>query len=281
METKTMSIDVLEEKMKEEEGEIGQKNEIKYDDNYISNQNNAYFSFHFVSTLLASNLDYSETNWTQFDSIDSLKNKLRNELDINYVTSIQQRHCNVILQHPFINIQFPKFTDLIPQRAKSSKKCRNCKKLVIQAGDVSSGKALDTKLEIAHLFLLQFPYISIFRIDTSMKVLMLKFSVLDYKEITISFREDIDSPIKVILPPGKYEIGTNKEYEQNKYFYSKSDKFVVFNFQIAESHHSAIEVNGSCHLVRFIIKSEYNRGGSETAKDIEYPIEIKFKVSIN
>ncbi len=74
----------------------------------------------------------------------------------------------------------------------------------MQAQDVSKNQG--QKLELCHLFLNQFPYCYIFRVDPSSCTILLKFVLFDFKETKISFEEYKDSPVEVVVPPGVFEI---------------------------------------------------------------------------
>ena len=99
MNIKSWDLKCLEEKIKIEEKEISEKSLLKYDDNYITDQKN-YCAFQAVCNFLASNLDYSEKNLNKIDSIECLKDKLKNELDIGILANSEQRFNNVTFQHP-------------------------------------------------------------------------------------------------------------------------------------------------------------------------------------
>jgi hypothetical protein len=98
----------------------------------------------------------------------------------------------------------------------------------------------------------------------------------------------LDSPVKVILPVGEYEISGGSESESNEYIYSKSDRWIVLNFKWEElsgglENTNTTAINSSIDRtdkikfikLRFRIKAEYVR--LETKK-MEYITEIKFKI---
>jgi hypothetical protein len=102
MEFRAWDVDNLSEKLDAEDKEYKEKQILKYDDNYI-NDYKAYFAFPAVANFLASSLDYSEKNMIRFDSYDNLRDKLKNDLDIGLVSSLEQRVNHVTSQH--INIK--------------------------------------------------------------------------------------------------------------------------------------------------------------------------------
>lgn len=191
MEFNTWDVENIEEKLKEEEKQIQDKNILKYEDNYYI-ENKSYVAFPAVSNFLAAGLDYSEKGLSKCDSIDALKEKMKNDYDVSLLSSLDQRLNHVTSQHPNPHVFFPKFVDLVP---KKSKRCKSCKKFIVQADD--SSRKPGQKLELCHLFLNQFPYCYIFKIDPEQKVILLKFVIFDFKETKISFKEVDNSPFKV------------------------------------------------------------------------------------
>ena len=279
MDTGTWSMQKLEESLVKEQKDNEEKNKIAYTDNYINDKESNYFDFQFIATLLGCSLDYLDNNFSKIDSVDKLKENLKTVLDIKSMSTLEQRHSHIIFQNPISNIQFPKFCDIIPQKSRTSKYCKTCKKILVETGELLGGlKESGLKLEISHFFIKQFPSVTIYKIDLSLKVLLLKFTMADFGDITFYFREDPDSPTKVLLPPDKYEIG-NKDITPNDWVYKNADRFFILNFKFKEEYLPRLETDGSTHILRFFMKVDYNRGGGNTAETIEYPNEIKFKVN--
>ena len=278
MESGAWNIEKLNENIKKEKEKYENifNSPYDYNDDYINDKNNNYFSFNFISTLLGCNLDLSEKD--DINSIDDLKKKLKTDLDINYICTLDQRLNHVIFQHPLTSVQFPKFFDLVPQKTKVSRKCKKCKKLIIQGGDQSNTRSNYVKLEVSHFFLIQFPHITIYKIEYDKKNLMLKFNISDYKEIKLNFKESTKSEVKCVLPPKKYEIGTNNKMTKDEYLFAQNEKFIILNFKWKGESEKNIKADGKSHYLQFIIVAEYNRGGSETNTVIEYNTEIKFHV---
>jgi hypothetical protein len=170
------------------------------------------------------------------------------------------------------SVLFPKFVDLVP---KKSKRCKFCKKYIVQAQDVSKNQG--QKLELCHLFLNQLPYCYIFRIDSSTCTILLKFVIFEFKETKISFEECLDSPYKVNLPTGVYELseimGNNLDVKsyQKEFIFSKTDRCIILNFR----WENISDIFENTKKIRFKIKAEYIR---LEAKNIEYLMEIKFKI---
>ena len=137
------------------------------------------------------------------------------------------------------------------------------------------------KLEIQHFYIAQFPTVSIYKIDLNLKILMLKFTLINFNEIGLSFREDPDSSTKVTIPPDHYEISTKNDAEPNDFLFKSTDKFIILNFRFKEEYLPNLDKEGSTHILRFFTKAEYNRGGSNTAETIEYGNEVKFTVHLD
>jgi hypothetical protein len=152
MESKTWEYDDIQEKIKSEEKEINDKNILKYEDNYLQQVNskgaNPFCAFNIVTNLLSCSLDYSDKSMTKIESVEGLKDKLKNDLDVSFISNLDQRLNHLTLQHPNTSILFPKFVELVP---KKSKRCKFCKKFIVQAEDTS--KRPGQKLELCHLFL--------------------------------------------------------------------------------------------------------------------------------
>ena len=98
MEMNTWDIENIEAKILEDEKKINDKNNLNYDDNYF--QQNNYYAFNAVGSLLACGLDYSDKNMPKMDSVETLKEKMKNEYDISFISSLDQRLNHVTFQHP-------------------------------------------------------------------------------------------------------------------------------------------------------------------------------------
>lgn len=246
-----------------------------YTDDYYLNPDRKYMSFQLVSKLLSSLSDYSE----KIDSLEELQKALSTEYNVNLLTSLEQRHKNVIFQNPFRNAQFPKFVDLVPRKAKSSKKCNSCGKILVEAGE-SINKSANIRFQVLHSFINQFPSITIYKLDLALNVIVLKFSMYVNKEVSISFKEEPESEMKVDLPKNKYSFKDIEESdgtkENDEFLYSKKNKAIILNFRIKQESQSAL-ANGTIHIFKFIIIAEYTKEDFTTST-IEYSNEIKFKV---
>jgi hypothetical protein len=101
MEFRTWDIENINEKLENEEKDILSKQILKYEDNYISDNNKSYFAFAAFGSFLACNLDFSE-KYQKTENIEGLKEKLRNEWDIGLVSSLDQRINHVSSQNLII-----------------------------------------------------------------------------------------------------------------------------------------------------------------------------------
>ena len=274
-------ITKLTEHLNEEKAQTAQTKEYDYDDKYIINEGNKYLAFNFLTTLIGCSNDYLDTSFSKIDSVSSLKDKMRKELDLRFMSTLEQRHNQTILQNPISAMMFFTFQDIVPTKNKMSRKCKMCRKPLIQVTDNLTSRRGASKLDpgIMHLFYTQFPVIYINKIDKDKKEILLKFAVSNFNETKLKFKEDITSPTKVVLPSNQYEIGTNTEVTGDECFHSKSDKYVILIFKIKEEYYQFFEMKRD-HVLRFYCVVEYNRGG-ETATEIEYLAEVKFTINNN
>jgi hypothetical protein len=150
---------------------------------------------------------------------------------------------------------------LVPNR---SKRCKFCKKYIVQVEE--NIKKQGQKLELCHVFLNQFPYCYISKIEQN--CLLLKFCVFDFKDSRISFSKDETSPTDVIIPTGTYELSENtKDIPNDDFLISKSDRSVILKFGWNEI--------GATNMLKFIVKAEYTR--LDITKTIQYALDVKFK----
>ena len=131
MEQGPWSIEKLEKDIKNEIYEIEEKEQlpIKYDDSYIKNAN-LYTAFTLIMQYIGTSIDYSDND---INNIDELKEKLMYDLNPRSISNLEQRYNHVIFQHPYVEMQFPNFFDLIPNKSEVVKKCKQCRKIIIQA----------------------------------------------------------------------------------------------------------------------------------------------------
>jgi hypothetical protein len=99
MESKTWDVEDIENKLKEEEKKYEEKTNIRYDDSYYA-QNNNYCAFNGLASLMSCSVDYSERSVMKIDTVEGLKDKLKNDLDVSMLSSLERRLSNVTFQHP-------------------------------------------------------------------------------------------------------------------------------------------------------------------------------------
>lgn len=164
---------------------------------------------------------------------------------------------------------------------KKSKRCKNCKKYIVQSEDFA--KKTSQKYELCHLFIGQLPYCYINKVDLSGNYVLLKFTIFDFKEAKIQFKDsDSFKRVKVNLPKGNYELsefyseddGTDKKPDEDEFLISKSERTVLlkFTWTFEEEEKQKDDFNPNLVILRFIISVEYTR--LET-KNIEYELEVK------
>jgi hypothetical protein len=98
METKEWELNDIEGKLKVEEKVLNDKLTLKIDDNYINDKN--FYAFPAVSNFLACNFDYFERDLSKVDSVEKLKEKLKNDYDVSLLAGLDQRIHNIPSQHP-------------------------------------------------------------------------------------------------------------------------------------------------------------------------------------
>lgn len=278
MEKGAWNLEKLSKSLQDDAAKYNKQNysENVYDDNYINDEKSTYFQINFIHTLLSSNIDYTEKVIPQIASVDELTSRLKNELDFSKLASLDQRHNYITFQQPIKKILFPKFAELVPQRTKFAKKCKQCLKSIIQASEIAESKTENIKLEIQHLFTNQFPNVTIYKLNTDLKCLMLKFSLPELKEVKISFEPCEDNAVSVTLPEGDYELGRECE-DNSKYVFVRNERSIVLNFYFKDEYMDKLREKGSAHFLKFLIKAEYMRANEDGIK-IEYKNEVKFTV---
>ena len=101
------------------------------------------------------------------------------------MTSLEQRHNNVVFQNNCIWNQYPKFIDLIPKQKDFCKKCKECGNSIIKISDNPSNND-----GITHSYISLLPIIKINKIDWENHLIKLFFVLANFVNITISFKED-------------------------------------------------------------------------------------------
>lgn len=244
-----------------------------YKDDYYLNKDKKYMNFVLVSKLLSSAIDYSE----KIDSLEELQTQMNNGYyNVNSTSSLEQRHKSVIFQNCLRSMQFPRFIDLVPKKAKSIRKCRQCGKILVEAGETIH-KAADIKYSILNSFINQFPTVSIYKIDLSINVIVLKFTMIpgcSNKEIKISFKEVDDSNVKVDTPKGTYSF-TEEGGKDDDGVCGRKENSILFNFKIKQESQGIMNIPSS-YWFKFIVVADYTKDDASSIT-IEYQNEIKFQ----
>ena len=276
MEEGEQNIDNFEKNNNEEleKKEKMAKGKYEYNDEYLNNEENKYISLKIINKLLPCYNDYTQN----FNSLEEVQKAFNtNDLSLNAMTGLEQRHNNPILQNTSVLNQFPKFEDAIPRKELFSKYCKECGKILVEEDDDVNQKK---EGRILHSYLEKLPIIFINKIDLEQNLIKLRFILINYTtDINISFKEDPNSVIKMVLPAETFNFeldeGGKLDVKISPY------KNILVDFKFDEGYKSELTSNTS-HIFRFIIKAEFNRIEKEneelTVTCIEYPAEIKFKI---
>ena len=189
----------IKDEIKEYEKAFGEKYE--YNDNYLKdeeNKENKNKNFKFKNKLLPCYNDFNQT----LNSLDEVKKAFNsNTLSVNVMTSLEQRHNNVVFQNNCIWNQYPKFIDLIPKQKDFCKKCKECGNSIIKISDNPSNND-----GITHSYISLLPIIKINKIDWENHLIKLFFVLANFVNITISFKEDPLNMTKIKLPEGNFKV---------------------------------------------------------------------------
>ena len=256
MEKSEQNFEEFDKKIKEEisKNEKLFSDKYEYNDDYL-NEENKNNNFKFKPKLLSCYSDFSQN----FKSLDEVKKAFNsNTLNINYTTSLEQRHNNPIFQSNSVFNQYPKFMDLIPKQKDFSKKCKECENYIIKIPEKDEGG-------IMHDYTSLLPIILINKIDWEKYFITLKFVLINFMNLTISFKKDPLNMTKIILPEGKFVVEDKN-----------GDKKILIDFKFDEKYKSDF-VKNNMYIFRFILKAEYKRNDVGDLSFVEYPVEIKFK----
>jgi hypothetical protein len=249
----------IKDEIKEYEKAFGEKYE--YNDNYLKdeeNKENKNKNFKFKNKLLPCYNDFNQT----LNSLDEVKKAFNsNTLSVNVMTSLEQRHNNVVFQNNCIWNQYPKFIDLIPKQKDFCKKCKECGNSIIKISDNPSNND-----GITHSYISLLPIIKINKIDWENHLIKLFFVLANFVNITISFKEDPLNMTKIKLPEGNFKV-------ENQ---TGDKKRIIIDFKFDEEHKDDF-IKNHMYIFRFILKAEFKRSDVGDSSFIEYPVEIKFK----
>ena len=228
----------------------------EYNDDYLNKEENKENkNFKLKNRLLHCYNDYTQN----FNSLDEVKKAFNtNALSLNVMTSLEQRHNNVSFQNNSILNQYPKFIDLIPKQKDFSKKCKECGNTIVK---IPENHSLNND-DILQSYISLLPVIMINKIDWEQNSITLRFVLVNFINVTISFKEDKLNDIKIKLPEGQFIIDDPKTHV----------KKILIDFKFDENI-----AKNNIYFFRFILKAEFKRNDVGESSFIEYPVEIKFK----
>ena len=240
----------------------------EYNDEYLNNVDNKYISFKIINKLLPCCNDFSQ-NFNTLEEVQKAFNT--NDLSLNNMIGLEQRHNNPILQNNTVLDQYPRFVDLIPKKQLFGKNCKECGKLIVEEVDDNQKDS-----RIVHNFISQLPIAYINKIDLEQNLIRIRYTMLNFIGVTISFKEDPTNQVKIILPEDKFNFDEKSEVGKGSKY-----KNILVDIKFDESYKDQL-TSQSCHVMRFIVRVEFNRaetdGQSDAESVIEYPNEIKFKI---
>ena len=231
----------------------------EYNDDYLNNnEENKNKYFKLKNKLLPCYNDYTQN----LDSLDEVKKAFNsNTLSLNAMTSLEQRHHNVIFQNNLIWNQYPKFIDLIPRQKDFCKLCKECKNYIVRIPE----NVTDDNEMLLRSYLSSLPLILINKVDWEQNLITLRFSLINFIILTISFKEDPYNTTKIKLPEGKFKVEDKNGYKK-----------ILIDFKFDENHKDDF-VKNNTYIFRFILVTEYKQDEVGELSTIEYPVEIKFK----
>ena len=263
MEKSEQNYEEFDKKIKDEiiKNEKQYSEKYEYNDDYLNkeeNKENKNNNFKLKNKLLSCHNDF----YQNFNSLDEVKKALNsNTLSINIITSLEQRHNNAVFQNNSIWNQYPKFIDLIPKQRDFSKQCKECGNYIVKIPENSSSNDEG----IMHSYISLLPLIFINKIDWEKGSITLKFILINFMNLTISFKEDSSNTTKIKLPEGKFEVEEGR-----------GDKKKLIDFKFDENYKGDF-VKNNMYTFRFILKTEFKRNDAGDLSCIEYPVEIRFK----
>ena len=264
MERTEQSFEEFDKKNKKEINDNEKMTSDKYDynDDYLStneeNKDNKNKNFKLKNKLLPCYNDFNQN----LNSLEEVKKAFTsNTLSLNVMTSLEQKHNNVIFQNISIWNQYPKFIDLIPRQKDYCKICKECKNYVVKIPENPS-----SELEaLVRSYISLLPLILINKIDWEQNLITLKFILINFIIITISFKEDPYNNTKIKLPERKFKVEDKN-----------GNKRILIDFKFDEKHKEDF-IKNNMYIFRFILVTEFKQDEAGEISTIEYPVEIKFK----
>ena len=263
MEKSEQNFEEFDKKIKEEliNNEKQYSEKYEYNDDYLNieeNKENKNTNFKLKSKLLSCYNDYNQN----YNTLDEAKKALNsNALSINIITSLEQRHNNVVFQNNTMWNTYPKFIDLIPKKRDYSKQCKECGNFIVKIPETPTSNDEG----IMHSYISLLPIILINKIDWEKGFITLKFILVNFMNLTISFNEDPLNQTKIVLPEGKFEVEDDD-----------GDKKRLIDFKFDEKYKGDF-VKNNMYIFRFILITEFKRSDAGDLSCIQFPVEIKFK----
>ena len=263
MEKSEQNFEEFDKKIKQEiiKNEKQYSDKYEYNDDYLNseeNKDNKNINFKLKTKLLSCYNDFN-LNYNSLDEVKKVFNS--NALSLNIIASLEQRHNNVVFQNNSLWNQYPKFIDLIPKQRDFSKQCKECGKFIVKIPENATSK--DDAIIDSYISLL--PIILINKIEWEKGFITLKFILVNFMNLTISFKEDPANMTKIKLPEGKFNVEDDD-----------GDKKILIDFKFDENYKSDF-VKNNMYIFRFILKTEFKRSDVGDLSCIEFPVEIKFK----
>lgn len=264
MEKTEQTYEEFDKKYKKEINDNEKKisDKLEYNDDYLNindeNKDNRNKNFKLKTKLLPCYNDFNQN----LNSLEEVKKAfISNNLSLNAMTSLEQKHNNVIFQNISVWNQYPKFIELIPRQKDYCKICKECKNYVAKIPENPNSE----NEAFSRSYISSLPLILINKIDWEQNVITLKFILINFILINISFKEDPYNSTKIILPQGKFKVEDEKGYKR---------KLIDFKF---DEKHKDDFIKNNMYIFRFILVAEFKHDEVGELSSIEYPVEIKFK----
>ena len=154
---------------------------------------------------------------------------------------------------------------IIPRKGRTnrdfSRQCKECGNFIVKIPETPTSNDEG----IMHSYISLLPIILINKIDWEKGFITLKFILVNFMNLTISFKEDPLNQTKIVLPEGKFEVEDDD-----------GDKKRLIDFKFDEKYKGDF-VKNNMYIFRFILITEFKRSDAGDLSCIQFPVEIKFK----